>query len=92
VGTIPAVAGMMVGIGFTTFYIIGYVFFGMPPWLFGINAQGIGAVGMALNFAVAILLTPFFPPPSEAVQRIVEDIREPEGVGPATVIEAAPEH
>jgi len=92
VGTVPAVAGMIVGIGFTTFYIIGYVFLGMPAWLFGINAQGIGAVGMALNFAVAILLTPFFPPPSEAVQRIVENIREPEGVGPAAVIETAPEH
>jgi cation/acetate symporter len=92
VGTVPAVAGMIVGIGFTTFYIIGYVFLGMPAWLFGINAQGIGAVGMALNFAVAILLTPLFPPPSEAVQRIVENIREPEGVGPAAVIETAPEH
>lgn len=92
VGTVPAVAGMIVGIGFTAFYIIGYVFLGMPAWLFGINAQGIGAVGMALNFAVAILLTPFFPPPSEAVQRIVENIREPEGVGPAAVIETAPEH
>lgn len=92
VGTVPAVAGMIAGMGFTTFYIVGTVFFGMSYWLFGINAQGIGAVGMALNFAVALLLTPFFPPPSQAVQRLVENIREPEGAGPAPVIEGAPEH
>jgi cation/acetate symporter len=92
VGTVPAIAGMVVGIGFTAFYIVGNVFFGMPAWLFGINAQGIGAVGMVLNFLVALLLTPFFPPPSAEVQRLVQDIREPEGVGPAPDIETAPEH
>ena len=92
VGTIPAIAGMIVGIGFTSSYIVGYVFFGMPAWFFGINAQGIGAVGMALNFLVAAALTPLFPPPSAEVQRIVENIREPEGVGPAVEIESAPEH
>lgn len=92
VGTVPAIMGMVAGIGFTTFYIVGNVFFGMPAWLFGINAQGIGAVGMALNFAVAGLLTPFFPPPSAAVQRLVENIREPEDAGPALEIDSAPEH
>ena len=92
VGTIPAIAGMIVGIGFTSSYIVGYVFFGMPAWFFGINAQGIGAAGMALNFLVAAALTPLFPPPSAEVQRIVENIREPEGVGPAVEIESAPEH
>ena len=92
VGTIPAIAGMIVGIGFTSSYIVGYVFFGMPAWFFGINAQGIGAAGMALNFLVAAALTPLFPPPSAEVQRIVENIREPEGAGPAVEIESAPEH
>ena len=92
VGTIPAIAGMIVGIGFTSSYIVGYVFFDMPAWFFGINAQGIGAVGMALNFLVAAALTPLFPPPSAEVQRIVENIREPEGAGPAVEIESAPEH
>ena len=92
VGTIPAIAGMIVGIGFTSSYIVGYVFFGMPAWFFGINAQGIGAAGMALNFLVAAALTPLFPPPSAEVQRIVENIREPEGAGPALEIESAPEH
>jgi cation/acetate symporter len=92
VGTVPAIAGMVVGIGFTAFYIVGNVFFGMPAWLFGINPQGIGAVGMVLNFLVALLLTPLFPPPSAEVQRLVQNIREPEGVGPAPDIETAPEH
>jgi cation/acetate symporter len=92
VGTVPAVAGMIAGIGFTASYIVGNVFFGMPAWVFGINAQGIGAVGMALNFGVALALTPFFPAPSAKVQRLVEDVREPEGAGPAPIIEDAPEH
>jgi cation/acetate symporter len=92
VGTVPAITGTIAGIGFTTVYIVGNVFFGMPAWFFGINAQGIGAVGMALNFAVTLGLTPLFPPPSAKVQRLVEDIREPEGVGPAPIIETAPEH
>jgi hypothetical protein len=47
---------------------------------------------MLLNFAVTISLTPFFPPPSEKVQRMVDMIREPEGVGPAVDIEAAIDH
>ena len=65
----------------------------MPPtWCFGISPQGIGTVGMLLNFAVTLALTPFFPPPSEAVQHMVDAIREPEGVGPAVDIEAAVDH
>jgi cation/acetate symporter len=92
VGTVPAIAGMITGIAFTTFYIVGNVFFGMPAWLFGINAQGVGAVGMALNFAVTLSLTPLFPAPSVAVRRLVETIREPEDAGPAPIIEEAPTH
>jgi cation/acetate symporter len=64
----------------------------MPAWCFGINAQGIGAVGMALNFAVTLGLTPLFPAPSPKVQALIESIREPEDAGPAAIIETAPEH
>ena len=92
VGTVPAVCGMIVGIGFTASYIIGNVYFGMSPWCFGINAQGIGAVGMLLNFVVTIGLTPVCTEPSQAIQDMVESIREPEGAGPAVEIETAPEH
>ena len=92
VGTVPAMAGMLSGLAFTTTYILGNLYFGMPRWCFGIGPQGIGAVGMVLNFAVALLLAPFCAPPSEKVQRIVEAIREPEGAGPGVDIDAAPEH
>jgi cation/acetate symporter len=78
IGTVPAVSGMVVGIVFTASYIIGTRFFGMSPWCFGISAQGIGTVGMALNFLVALSLTPFFAAPSAAVQEMVLSLREPE--------------
>ena len=90
VGTVPAVSGMVVGIGFTAAYIIGNRFFGMPAWCFGISAQAIGSVGMLLNFAVALLLVPFCKPPGAAVQQLIDRIREPEGSGPAIDIETAP--
>jgi cation/acetate symporter len=92
VGTVPAIAGMVVGIVFTAGYILGSVYLGMPRWCFGIGPQGIGTVGMLLNFAVTLGLTPLFPAPSEAVQRLVDGIREPEGAGPALAIEAAVDH
>jgi cation/acetate symporter len=92
VSTGPAVAGMISGIGFTAAYILGSVYGGMPNWCFGIGPQGIGSVGMLLNFAVTLALTPFFPPPSPEVQQMIDAIREPEGVGPAVDIEAAIDH
>jgi cation/acetate symporter len=97
VGTVPAVAGMVVGIGFTGFYIVASVYFGMQPWTFGIfergiNPQGIGLVGMLLNFAVTRALTPLFPAPSVESQQMVDMVREPEGVGPAAQIEQAMDH
>jgi cation/acetate symporter len=97
VGTWPAIAGMTAGIGFTSFYIVACVFFGMQPWTFGmlehgINPQGIGVLGMLLNFAVTLGLTPFFPAPCEEIQDMIDSVREPEGAGPATVIEASMDH
>ena len=78
VGTVPAVAGMLVGIGFTGSYIIGSVYAGMPHWCFGIGPQGIGTVGMVLNFAVTLALTPLCKPPAPEVQALIESLREPE--------------
>jgi cation/acetate symporter len=88
VGTVPAIAGMVCGIGFAAGYIIGSVYGGMPNWCFGIGPQGIGVVGMLLNFTVTLTLTPFFPAPSAATRAMVESIREPEGVGPAVDIDS----
>jgi len=92
VGTAPAMIGMVAGIGFTASYIIGSVYAGMPDWCFGIGPQGIGVVGMLINFGLSLGLTPLFPAPSQKVRDMVESIREPEGAGPALVIESAPEH
>jgi len=90
VGTVPATSGMVVGISFTAFYIIGSVYGGMSNWCLGIGPQGIGTVGMLLNFAITLGLTPFFPAPSAEVQDLIENLREPEGAGPAVMIETAP--
>lgn len=91
-GTWPAVLGMLCGIGFTATYILGTVYFGMDRWCFGLGPQAIGAVGMAINFAVALSLAPWLPKASPAVQAVVERIREPEDAGPGLDIESAPEH
>lgn len=91
VGTIPAVSGMIAGITFTAAYILGSVYGGMSSWAFGIGPQGIGALGMVVNFAVTLSLTPFFPAPNREVQDLIQSIREPEGVGPALNIDASVE-
>ncbi len=66
------------------------MYLGWERWCFGIGPQGIGIVGMVLNFAVALLLTPLCRPPSAAVREMVASIREPEGAGPGVEIEDAP--
>ena len=76
VGTVPAIAGMLAGIGFTGSYILGTVYLGWPRWCFGIGPQGIGAVGMLVNFAVALLLVPVCRPPSPVAVAMVQRMRE----------------
>ncbi|MCR9245442.1 MAG: cation acetate symporter [bacterium] len=76
---IPAIAGMLTGITFTASYILGTVYFGWERWCFGIGPQGIGIVGMVLNFAVALVLTPLCPRPSQKARELVAMMREPEG-------------
>ncbi len=78
-----AIAGMLVGIGFTAAYIIGNRFFGMPAWCFGIGAQGIGAVGLAINLATTLVVSRLTAPPSAEVQELVESIRVPRGADAA---------
>ena len=46
-------------------------------WFLGISPEGIGTVGMVLNFVVAIVVSIFTPPPPEEVQAMVEEIRVP---------------
>ncbi len=78
-----AVAGMLVGIGFTAAYILWFRFVhpdaGADRWLFGISPEGIGSVGMLLNFAVCSVVSRLTPPPPAHVQALVEEIRLPGG-------------
>jgi cation/acetate symporter len=88
-----AVSGMIVGIVFTGAYIVWFKL--LHPelntadhWLWGISPEGIGTVGMLLNFAVALTVARFTAPPPAAVQRFVEEIRVPRGAGPGHEVSA----
>jgi cation/acetate symporter len=77
-----AVSGMIVGITFTAAYIIYFKFINpdlntSENWLWGISPEGIGTVGMVLNFVVSIGVAALTPPPPDEVQALVEDIRMP---------------
>ena len=78
-----AIVGMVAGILFTASYIYYFRFIrpeaGADEWLLGISPEGIGAVGMFLNFALALIVSRFTAPPPEDVQRLVEEIRLPGG-------------
>jgi cation/acetate symporter len=77
-----AIAGMIVGLVVTSFYIFSVKFGGMQPW-FGISAEGFGTVGMLLNFIVTLVVSRLTPPPPAEVQALVEDLRTPEHQPPA---------
>ena len=78
-----AVAGMIVGLVFTATYIVGTKYLGWPNFIFGITAEGIGAIGMLLNFLVAYLVSRATPPPPQEIQKLVDEIRVPKGSGAA---------
>jgi cation/acetate symporter len=78
-----AIAGMISGIGFTMLYIIQTRFLGVDPWFFGITAEGIGTVGMLLNFTVTLAVSSVTKAPPQEIQDLVESIRSPRGAGAA---------
>ena len=87
VGTFPALTGMLCGISLTAYYIIQCVFFNGEQWTFGIIENGItpeafGMIGMFVNFAITLTLTPFFPAPSPRVQASIQALRHPEVLSP----------
>jgi cation/acetate symporter len=81
-----AIAGMICGIGFTLGYIIYFQFLGgtKEQYLFGISPEGIGTLGMLINFATAFLVNTVSPPPPPEVQKMVENIHIPSGAGEAS--------
>jgi len=81
-----AIAGMLTGLIFTMGYIIYYKGVFIEPlavantpehWFLGISPEGIGAVGMLLNFAVAYGISKVTAEPPDHIQHLVEDIRTP---------------
>ncbi len=81
-----AIAGMLTGLIFTGVYIIYFKYGAGTPgqYLFGISPEGIGTLGMLLNFAVSLSVCKYTAAPPENVQRLVEDIRIPAGAGGAS--------
>jgi len=72
-----AIAGMLTGLIFTIIYIVGVKFGGMQPWFFGVSPEGIGTLGMLINFAVTLVVSRLTPPPPAEIQALVEDLRSP---------------
>jgi len=78
-----AIAGMLVGLIFTATYIIFFKFLFVElntsdNWFMSISPEGIGFIGMILNFVVAILVSSATKPPPQEVLDMVEMIRQPE--------------
>jgi len=83
-----AIAGMLSGLVFTISYIIFFKFISpelntAENWWFGISPEGIGSIGMFLNFFICIIVSKFTPAPPQAVQDMIQEIRIPRGAGDA---------
>jgi cation/acetate symporter len=84
-----AIAGMLTGLLFTYGYIeffkgLFLKWAGAPwgvntaeHWFMGISPEGIGVIGMLLNFVVALTVSHFTAPPPGRIQYMVEHIRVP---------------
>jgi len=77
-----AIAGMITGLSFTFGYIVYFKFIAPADnnaahWWFGISPEGIGTLGMLLNFIVSIVVCRLTPPPPAEIQDLVDNIRIP---------------
>jgi cation/acetate symporter len=88
-----AVLGMSVGLIFTLYYIVACTAHKVIPmwydapwiteegWWLGISPQGIGTVGMVLNFVVTLAVSSVTAPPPSEVVELIESVRVPTGSG-----------
>jgi cation/acetate symporter len=88
-----AILGMISGITFTAAYIVYFKFVhpelnSADQWWLGISPEGIGTVGMLLNFAVTLTVSRFTPPPPPEIRALVDRVRIPRGAGEAHEISA----
>ncbi|EIM77199.1 sodium symporter protein [Nitritalea halalkaliphila LW7] len=83
-----AIAGMISGLLFTLAYIIYFKFINpeinnADHWFLGVSPEGIGTVGMVVNFIVTYVVSKMTPEPPQNVQDLIEEIRIPRGAGEA---------
>ncbi len=83
-----AIAGMLCGLMFTFAYIVYFKFINPAAnsadnWWLGISPEGIGSIGMLVNFAVAFAVSRFSKEPPPQVKALVDDVRIPSGAGVA---------
>ena len=83
-----AITGMLAGLIFSLAYIAYFKFVSPQTnnaehWLFGISPEGIGTVGAAINFTLALVISRCTGPVPEEVTKMVDNIRIPSGVGQA---------
>ncbi len=77
-----AISGMIAGLLFTFSYIVFFKFISpelnnADHWFLGISPEGIGVVGMVINFIVMLVATRLSKAPPESVKILVESIRRP---------------
>ena len=83
-----AIAGMVSGLVFTIMYISYFKFISpelnnVNHWWFGISPEGIGSLGMLINFVVCYVVSKATPAPPQSVQDMIQEIRIPRGAGQA---------
>ena len=77
-----AIAGMLAGLVFTATYISYFKFINpgldhSSNWLFSISPEGIGFLGMIINFIISIFVSRFFSKPSSTILSLIDSIRLP---------------
>lgn len=74
-----AIAGMIAGIGFTFSYIFYFQFLGgtSDQYILGITPEGIGFVGMIINFLFSFIVSRLSDPPPKSVIDMVDEIHQP---------------
>ncbi len=83
VNWIGVVSGMLIGVTFTCAYIWYFTLAptdmrgGPDQYLLGISPQGIGIVGMFINFLVSIIVSYCTPPPPKHIENLVDSVRYP---------------
>ena len=77
-----AIAGMISGLIATSSYITYFKFINpqlnvAENWLFGISPEGIGFLGMIMNFVIALIVSNFYSKPPKEIYQMIDEIRKP---------------